>query len=106
MWSICVIFTYFHILTVSTHGCDAQHFFFLVLSEETSKKAAEREGCNDARVDLGPRRCLWTPPLLLGFPFPGKELTKDYNPLEAGLWHSVHFDKVLSGNRYSPHLVR
>lgn len=29
-----------------------------------------------------------------GFPFPGKELTSDYNPLEAGLWHSVHFDKV------------
>ncbi|CAM9112704.1 unnamed protein product [Hapterophycus canaliculatus] len=28
-----------------------------------------------------------------GFPFPGKELTSDYNPLEAGLWHSVHFDK-------------
>ncbi|CAM9280948.1 unnamed protein product, partial [Laminaria digitata] len=28
-----------------------------------------------------------------GFPFPGKELTKDFNPLEAGLWHSVHFDK-------------
>ncbi|CBN74309.1 folate-binding protein YgfZ [Ectocarpus siliculosus] len=28
-----------------------------------------------------------------GFPFPGKELTADYNPLEAGLWHAVHFDK-------------
>ncbi|CAM9768188.1 unnamed protein product [Scytosiphon promiscuus] len=28
-----------------------------------------------------------------GFPFPGKELTSDYNPLEAGLWHTVHFDK-------------
>eukprot|EP00903_Cladosiphon_okamuranus_P014642 g13577.t1 len=28
-----------------------------------------------------------------GLPFPGKELTSDYNPLEAGLWHAVHFDK-------------
>lgn len=28
-----------------------------------------------------------------GLPFPGKELTSDYNPLEAGLWHTVHFDK-------------
>ncbi|CAM9180753.1 unnamed protein product, partial [Choristocarpus tenellus] len=28
-----------------------------------------------------------------GIPFAGKELTKDYNPLQAGLWHSVHFDK-------------
>ncbi|CAM9134422.1 unnamed protein product [Ectocarpus fasciculatus] len=28
-----------------------------------------------------------------GFPFPGKELTADFNPLEAGLWHAVHFDK-------------
>ncbi|CAN0303023.1 unnamed protein product, partial [Discosporangium mesarthrocarpum] len=28
-----------------------------------------------------------------GIPFPGKELTNDYNPLQAGLWHAVHFDK-------------
>lgn len=30
---------------------------------------------------------------MTGLPFPGKELTSDYNPLEAGLWHTVHFDK-------------
>jgi hypothetical protein len=28
-----------------------------------------------------------------GRPMPGHELTEDYNPLEAGLWHTVSFDK-------------
>ena len=28
-----------------------------------------------------------------GIPTPDKELTEDYNPLEAGLWHTVSFDK-------------
>lgn len=28
-----------------------------------------------------------------GRPQPGTELTEDYNPLEAGLWHSIAFDK-------------
>jgi folate-binding protein YgfZ len=28
-----------------------------------------------------------------GRPQPGAELTDDYNPLEAGLWHSISFDK-------------
>jgi folate-binding protein YgfZ len=28
-----------------------------------------------------------------GRPLPGQELTPDYNPLEAGLWHAVSFDK-------------
>ena len=28
-----------------------------------------------------------------GRPQPGAELTEDYNPLEAGLWHSISFDK-------------
>ncbi|CAB1098325.1 unnamed protein product [Ectocarpus sp. CCAP 1310/34] len=37
-----------------------------------------------------------------GFPFPGKELTADYNPLEAGLWHAVHFDKVAATSDKSP----
>ncbi|MEM9803808.1 MAG: folate-binding protein [Cyanobacteria bacterium P01_D01_bin.56] len=28
-----------------------------------------------------------------GRPMPGKELTKDDNPLEAGLWHAISFEK-------------
>ena len=28
-----------------------------------------------------------------GRPVPGAELTDDYNPLEAGLWHTISFDK-------------
>jgi len=28
-----------------------------------------------------------------GRPVPGRELTEDYNPLEAGLWHTISFDK-------------
>lgn len=28
-----------------------------------------------------------------GRPWPGRELTADYNPLEAGLWHTLAFDK-------------
>lgn len=28
-----------------------------------------------------------------GRPLPGSELTEDYNPLEAGLWHTINFDK-------------
>ncbi len=28
-----------------------------------------------------------------GRPIPGAELTEDYNPLEAGLWHTISFDK-------------
>ena len=28
-----------------------------------------------------------------GVPQPGTELTEDYNPLEAGLWHAISFDK-------------
>ncbi len=28
-----------------------------------------------------------------GRPTPGAELTEDYNPLEAGLWHTISFDK-------------
>lgn len=28
-----------------------------------------------------------------GRPAPGHELTDDYNPLEAGLWHTISFDK-------------
>lgn len=28
-----------------------------------------------------------------GRPMPGRELTEDYNPLEAGLWQAVSFDK-------------
>lgn len=31
--------------------------------------------------------------LLDGRPRPDRELTDDYNPLEAGLWHTVSFDK-------------
>jgi folate-binding protein YgfZ len=31
--------------------------------------------------------------ILRGIPAPGRELTGDYNPLEAGLWHAVSFDK-------------
>lgn len=38
-------------------------------------------------------------PCFVGFPIPEKELTDDYNPLEAGLWHSVHFDKVGADER-------
>ncbi|KAB1991038.1 CAF17-like 4Fe-4S cluster assembly/insertion protein YgfZ, partial [Haemophilus parainfluenzae] len=28
-----------------------------------------------------------------GRPMPGAELTQDYNPLEAGLWQTISFDK-------------
>jgi tRNA-modifying protein YgfZ len=28
-----------------------------------------------------------------GRPYPDRELTQDYTPLEAGLWHTVHFEK-------------
>lgn len=28
-----------------------------------------------------------------GRPMPDRELTEDYNPLEAGLWHTISFDK-------------
>jgi tRNA-modifying protein YgfZ len=31
--------------------------------------------------------------VLQGRPMPGAELTEDYNPLEAGLWHTVSFNK-------------
>lgn len=31
--------------------------------------------------------------ILDGRPYPDRELTLDYNPLEAGLWHTVSFDK-------------
>ncbi|KAG5190387.1 major facilitator superfamily domain-containing protein [Tribonema minus] len=31
--------------------------------------------------------------ILQGRPHPDKEITVAYNPLEAGLWHAVHFDK-------------
>lgn len=31
--------------------------------------------------------------ILDGRPYPDRELTPDYNPLEAGLWHTVSFDK-------------
>lgn len=31
--------------------------------------------------------------ILRGIPAPGRELTADYNPLEAGLWDAVSFDK-------------
>jgi tRNA-modifying protein YgfZ len=31
--------------------------------------------------------------ILQGRPMPGTELTEDYNPLEAGLWHTVSFNK-------------
>ena len=31
--------------------------------------------------------------ILRGRPAPDKELTEDYNPLEAGLWHTISFDK-------------
>jgi len=31
--------------------------------------------------------------ILDGRPAPDRELTEDYNPLEAGLWHTVSFDK-------------
>jgi tRNA-modifying protein YgfZ len=31
--------------------------------------------------------------ILDGRPIPGAELTEDYNPLEAGLWHTISFDK-------------
>lgn len=31
--------------------------------------------------------------VLQGRPMPGTELTEDYNPLEAGLWHTVSFNK-------------
>jgi folate-binding protein YgfZ len=29
----------------------------------------------------------------VGRPYPDAELTVAYNPLQAGLWHAVHFDK-------------
>lgn len=31
--------------------------------------------------------------ILDGYPAPDAELTEDYNPLEAGLWHTISFDK-------------
>ena len=31
--------------------------------------------------------------ILQGRPMPGTELTENYNPLEAGLWHTVSFNK-------------
>ncbi|TVQ48674.1 MAG: folate-binding protein [Gloeocapsa sp. DLM2.Bin57] len=31
--------------------------------------------------------------ILQGRPIPEQELTEDYNPLEAGLWHNISFDK-------------
>lgn len=31
--------------------------------------------------------------MVQGRPLPGAELTEDYNPLEAGLWHTISFDK-------------
>jgi folate-binding protein YgfZ len=31
--------------------------------------------------------------ILQGRPMPGTELTEDYNPLEAGLWHTISFNK-------------
>lgn len=31
--------------------------------------------------------------IIQGRPMPGAELTEDYNPLEAGLWHTISFDK-------------
>jgi folate-binding protein YgfZ len=31
--------------------------------------------------------------IIQGRPMPGQELTEDYNPLEAGLWQTISFDK-------------
>ncbi|MGF1498818.1 MAG: YgfZ/GcvT domain-containing protein [Elainellaceae cyanobacterium] len=31
--------------------------------------------------------------VIQGRPTPGQELTEDYNPLEAGLWHAISFEK-------------
>ena len=31
--------------------------------------------------------------IMQGYPVPGAELTDDYNPLEAGLWQTISFDK-------------
>jgi hypothetical protein len=31
--------------------------------------------------------------ILQGRPIPDRELTEDYNPLEAGLWHTISFEK-------------
>ncbi|PZO43061.1 MAG: folate-binding protein YgfZ [Shackletoniella antarctica] len=31
--------------------------------------------------------------IMQGYPAPGAELTDDYNPLEAGLWQTISFDK-------------
>jgi tRNA-modifying protein YgfZ len=33
--------------------------------------------------------------ILQGRPMPGTELTEDYNPLEAGLWHTISFNEYV-----------
>lgn len=56
--------------------------------------AAERwQQCSDAgAIPAGEH--LWERwRIQQGRPRPGAELTEDYNPLEAGLWHTLSFDK-------------
>jgi len=69
---------------------------FSVVAEQ-SAAAAVWESCvaAAARTDGGPagERALDAYRVLRGIPIAGHELTSDYNPLEAGLWDAVSFDK-------------
>lgn len=48
--------------------------------------------CEAGAVPFGDR--LWSKlSILQGRPAPDRELTEDYNPLEAGLWQTISFDK-------------
>lgn len=48
--------------------------------------------CEAGAVSFGDR--LWSKlSILQGRPAPDRELTEDYNPLEAGLWQTISFDK-------------
>ena len=48
--------------------------------------------CEAGAVPVGDR--LWSKlSILQGRPAPDRELTEDYNPLEAGLWQTISFDK-------------
>ncbi len=63
----------------------------LIFPREYQKKLQQKLLGNDVKLISNPE---WEQlRILQGRPAPDKELTEDYNPLEAGLWQTISFDK-------------
>lgn len=61
-------------------------------SKATGTDAAGKDDESNKAVPLGETAWDYLR-ICQGRPVPGAELTDDYNPLEAGLWHTISFDK-------------